>query len=121
MGIIKVPRPPATAFDKARSVSSLLRSHLQHMQKAEFQLPANMQTNVYINAIKTEGEAANYIRKVTERLHAAHGSTLHSGKRPRLGGRGGLELAASTTEPARRKRRGKIKNARKKANQKKRS
>lgn len=72
MAIIKVPQPPKSAFNKQRPVSSLLRSHLEHLQRAEFRLPADMQTNIYINAIRTEGEAADYIGKVTARLHAAH-------------------------------------------------
>jgi hypothetical protein len=72
MALIKVPRPPASAFNKDRPVSSLLRSQLEHLQRAEFRLPANQQTNIYINAIKTEGEAADYMRKVTTAIHKAH-------------------------------------------------
>jgi hypothetical protein len=121
MAIIKIPRPPASAVDKDRPVSSLLRSHLEHMQEAEFRLPAKMQTNVYINAIKTEGEAAEYIRKVTERLHASHGSQLHATKASPARGRGGLELAASAAEPAARKRSGAKKKAGKRTIRKKRS
>jgi len=72
MATIKVPKPPNSAFNKERRVSSLLRAHLEHLQRAEFRLPAELQTNIYINAIKTEGEAAEYIGQVTARLHAAH-------------------------------------------------
>ncbi len=73
MATIRIPQPPKSAFNKGRPVSGLLRSHMEHLQRAEFRLPANMQTNIYINTVKTEGEAADYIRLVTERLHAAHG------------------------------------------------
>ena len=72
MTVIKVPIPPESAFNKQRRVSSLLRTQLEHLQEAEFRLPARDQTNVYINAIKTEGEAAEYIGQVTGRLQAAH-------------------------------------------------
>jgi len=73
MAIIKIKKPPDSAIDKARPISSLLRTQVEHMQEAEFRLPADKQTNIYINAIKTEAEAADYIRKVTERLHESHG------------------------------------------------
>jgi hypothetical protein len=53
-------------------MSSLLRSQLEHLQRAEFRLPANRQTNIYINALETEGEAADYIRKVTTAIHEEH-------------------------------------------------
>jgi len=75
MVTIRVPKPPASAFNKERRVSSLLRAHMEHLQRAEFRLPAELQTNIYINAIKTEGEAADYIGKVTARLHKAHAGT----------------------------------------------
>jgi len=56
-----------------RPVSTLLRNQIQHLQEAEFRLPVKQQTNLYINAIKTEGQAAQYIRRVTQALHQAHG------------------------------------------------
>ena len=72
MTIIRVPQPPRSAVDKNRPVSSLLKTQIKHMQEAELRLPARSQTNTYINAIKTEGEAAEYIRQVTEALHREH-------------------------------------------------
>ena len=74
MAIIKVPTPPQSAMNKERPVSSLLKTQLVHMQEAEFRLPARAQTNVYINSIKTEAQAADYIRRVTEALHEEHGA-----------------------------------------------
>src|SRR5437868_11363600 len=101
MAVIKVPRPPASAFDLDRPVSTLLKNQIRHLQEAEFRLPANMQTNIYINAIKTEGEAADYIRKVTTALHEAHAIGPTMGSRPVLKGAGrgfraaGRDLAAA--------------------------
>ena len=112
MAVIKIPKAPMSAINKDRPVSSLLRMQLEHMQHAEFRLPANMQTNVYINAIKTEGEAADYIRKVTERLHAAHGSQIKTGKTAGTR-RHGLEIAASAAGRSSSKAKGKT--AKKKA------
>ena len=59
MTLIRVPRPPKSAFYKDRPVSSLLKNQIRHLQEAEF------------NLIKTEGEAAEYIRRVTAKLHPA--------------------------------------------------
>ena len=73
MAKIFVPRPPKSAMDRDRPVSTLLKNQILHLQEAEFRLPARVQTNVYVNAIKTEGEAADYIQRVTRALHAAHG------------------------------------------------
>lgn len=94
MTIIKVPKPPQSAMDKDRPVSSLLRSQLEHIQEAEFRLPARQQTNIYINAIQTEGAAAEYIRQVTAAVHEAHGQRVARAK-PRLKGRPGVAIAAA--------------------------
>lgn len=93
MAIIQVPKPPKNAIDKGRRVSGLLQNQLRHLQEAEFRLPAKMQTNIYINAIKTEGEAADYIGKVTKALRAAHGSYEARG----------LEIAAAAAPRKKRK------------------
>jgi hypothetical protein len=97
MTVIKVPRPPKSAFDKNRPVSALLKNQMEHMQTAEFRLPARQQTNIYVNKIKTEGEAAEYIRQVTARLH------------PEGAVSSGLELAAMGEKKSARKKRGKVK------------
>jgi hypothetical protein len=73
MVLIPVPKPPKSAMNPDRPVSKLLRNQVEHLQRAEFRLPLKQQTNIYINAIKTEGEAADYIRRVTEAIHGAHG------------------------------------------------
>src|SRR6185312_6465306 len=59
MTLIHVPRPPKSAFYKDRPVSSLLKNQIRHLQEAEF------------NLIKTEGEAAEYIRRLTAQLQPA--------------------------------------------------
>lgn len=69
MTVIKVPKPPDSAMNPDRPVSSLLKNQIIHLQEAEFRLPAHRQSNIYINDIKTEGEAAEYIRQVTAQLH----------------------------------------------------
>lgn len=69
MAVIKVPKPPQSAFDKNRPVSALLRNQILHLHEVERKFPPSRHSGIYINEIKTEGEAAAYIQKVTARLH----------------------------------------------------
>jgi len=59
-----------------RPVSSLLKTQILHLQEAEFRLPAKYQTNIYIHAIQTEGDAGEYIRQVTKAIHDAHADRI---------------------------------------------
>jgi hypothetical protein len=69
MAVIKVPQPPKSAFNKNRPVSALLKNQILHLHEVERKFPPAQHSGIYINAIKTEGEAAAYIQKVTARLH----------------------------------------------------
>lgn len=73
MVLIRVPRPK-DAYNPDRPVGSLLMTQVEHLREAESKLPLRYRGKIdtYIKAIKTEGEAAAYIRKVTEAIHAAH-------------------------------------------------
>ncbi len=73
MVLIHVPRPK-DAFNPDRPVGSLLKTQVEHLREAESKLPLcyRRKIDTYIKAIKTEGEAAAYIRTVTEAIHAAH-------------------------------------------------
>jgi len=81
MAIIKIPAPPKSSMNRDRPVSGLLKSQILHLQEAEFRLPAKYQTNIYIHSIRTEGDAGEYIREVTQAIHAAHASRLRVAKR----------------------------------------
>jgi hypothetical protein len=48
-------------------------------------LPLRYRSSIYTHAIRTEGEAAEYIREVTEAIHKAHADAAV--KRERLAGR----------------------------------
>ena len=82
MALIHVPRPPKSAMNPQRPINALLQAQMQHLQDAELKLPARLQTNIYVNAIKTEGEAAEYIRRVTEAIHQAHDTAAAKRGRP---------------------------------------
>jgi len=72
MTLVHVPRPPKDAMNPNRPISSLLKMQVEHLYHAEKRLPVGRQSGIYVNAIKTEGEAAAYIRAVTEAIHHAH-------------------------------------------------
>jgi hypothetical protein len=72
MDIIPVPKPSKKAMQPDRPVSALLLAQIQHLQHAERRLPLRYRTEIYTHAIRTEREAARYIREVTEAIHQAH-------------------------------------------------
>jgi hypothetical protein len=72
MTLIHVPRPAKSALDPNRPVNALLKTQVEHLNEAEKRLPLRYHTDTYVNAIKTEGEAAHYIGQVTEAIHKAH-------------------------------------------------
>jgi ArsR family metal-binding transcriptional regulator len=103
MVLIPVPRPPRSAIDPNRPVNSLLKTQIMHLHNAERILPARYHTDVYINAIKTEGEASDYIRAVTEAIHAAHAEAAATRRRRIPKRKGVIEIAAVADERAEQK------------------
>ena len=57
-------------MDPDRPANALLLAQVSHLQHAERRLPLRYRSEIYTHAIKTEGEAARYIREVTERNQA---------------------------------------------------
>ncbi len=101
MALIHVPRPQ-NAYNPDRPVNALLKAQMLHLHDAELKLPVAQQANIYINAIKTEGEAANYIRQVTEAIHGAHENAAANRSRPMVTRRRGIDIAAVADDrPAR--------------------
>jgi hypothetical protein len=103
MTIIQVPRPPKSAFDPDRPVSSLLKAQMEYLHEAEKRLPSRYHSEIYVNAVKTEGEAAKYIRHVTEAIHAAHLDAAFARMRVIPKRKPVIEIAAVADEPAERK------------------
>ena len=67
---VRVPQPPASAFNKNRPIGCLLQAQLQHIHHAESaRLPKAQRVKVKIEDIRTEAEAASYIAAVTKILH----------------------------------------------------
>jgi len=104
MPMIHVPKPPKSAFDPKRPVSALLKSQIDYLQHAERRLPLRYRSEIYVNAIKTEGEAANYIRQVTQAIHDAHSDAATARTRVAPKRKRGIEIAAVADERAERDR-----------------
>ena len=104
MTLIHVPRPdPKRAMDPNRPVSNLLKAQILHLHDAERNLPLRYRSDAYINAIKTEGEAAEYIRRVTEAIHEAHEAVAAKRARPAVKRKRALEIAAAAEERPRKR------------------
>ena len=107
MTLIHVPRPPKTAMDLNRPISSLVKAQIEHLQEAEKRLPLRHRSEIYTNAIKTESEAAAYVRAVTEAIHKAHGEAAarRAGRVPKE--KRATEIAAvAEKRPSRKRTRG---------------
>ena len=102
MTLIRVPKPPKSAYDPGRPASSLLKSQAEHLREAESKLPLRYRSEVYVKAIKTEEEAARYIRDVTQAIHEAHEHAERARRAPKR--KRVLEIAASADERSKPKR-----------------
>lgn len=73
--IVPIPKPSRNAYNPDRPLSrnTLVQAQVKHFEEADRNLPPELQTGVDINSITTEGQAASYIRKVTEAIHKSGG------------------------------------------------
>jgi hypothetical protein len=101
---IIVPRPKSVR-DPNRPVSSLLLAQVKHLREAEQGLPAKYQSGIFSHAIQTEGEAARYVRAVTEGIHAAHDDAVAQRVRKAPKWKRVIEIAAVADEAAERRTR----------------
>ena len=62
MALIRVPKPPRSAYDPDRPVSSLLKSQIDHLREAESKLPLRYRSEQYVKAVRTEGDDVNLPR-----------------------------------------------------------
>jgi hypothetical protein len=73
--IIHIPRPEKTAYnpDRPLSKNTLIKHQVQHFAEADRNLPPEFQTGIDIATITTEGQAAQYIGRVTKAIHDSGG------------------------------------------------
>jgi hypothetical protein len=77
--VVDLPRTDATAYNPNRPISGLIESQIRRLHEPERRLPRRHHTGVDVGMIKTEGEAAAYIARVTAAIHAHARATA---KRP---------------------------------------
>ena len=118
MAIIQVPKPPKSAWDPDRPLSTLVKSQVEHLYEAERKLPHKYKSQIYINAIQTEGEAARYIQKVTEAIQKAHQDAAAGRVKAAPKRRSTIAIAAVADEPRSAKGATKTKTAKSKATKK---
>lgn len=69
--VIRVPKTSAKSFDPNRLLvrNQLLYMQVQHFHALEDEMPPEQRTGIARESIQTEGQAAEYIRQITARLH----------------------------------------------------
>jgi hypothetical protein len=72
MAVIKIPRTPPEAYNPNRPVSALLKMQVFHLREAEKLFPPKHRSDIYINGIKTEAAASEYIGYVTAKIRQLH-------------------------------------------------
>lgn len=65
----KVPKPPKSAYNHGRFISSLIEHQIKHFHEVEKSLARPGEQLTEISKIKTELDASKYLKKMTARLH----------------------------------------------------
>ena len=78
--VVNVPKPNPKSFNKHRPLeqNTLIKNQVLHFREIEKTLPPEQQSGMNFDDIKTEGQAAEYIAKLTKFLH---GKPLTAGGR----------------------------------------
>jgi hypothetical protein len=80
--IVRVPKPALGSFNSKRPLAgnALLKNQVAHFREVEKALSPEQQSGIDSAAIATEGEAGDYIRKITAVLHPAGARVQKAGK-----------------------------------------
>jgi hypothetical protein len=71
--IVKIPRPHPKRFDPDRPITDLVRNQLLHLSLVQRHLDKKHHHPADVYAIKTDAQAAEFIRHVTSKLHSLKG------------------------------------------------
>lgn len=84
--IVRIPRTPSSAFDQHREVSDLVRNQVRHAH-LEMQNWWKSRGGVAPDQIRTEQQAADYLKMVTHILHpeGTRSVRLPAGRKPKSG------------------------------------
>src|SRR5205807_8788948 len=99
--VVKVVRPHAKRFEPDRPITDLVRNQLMHLSLAQRHLPKQHHHPADVYSIKTDAQAAEFIRHVTAKLHSLKGKAA----KPKQKTKPRKSKPAKTS--ARRKRKGK--------------
>ena len=68
---VRVPKPAKSSYNAKRDLkrNALLVNQVETFHKLEEDLPARQRSGLALEDIKTEGQAADFIKQVTLRLH----------------------------------------------------
>ncbi len=75
MAIVYFDRPKGKR-DPNRDANALLLAQVQHLREAEKGLPPEYHSGIFSQAIRTEGEVAEYVKLVTDAIHRAHADAV---------------------------------------------
>jgi hypothetical protein len=67
--VIQVPKPHPKAYNPDRPITDLVRNQILHMSVAELHLEKRHRTGTDVHSIRTEREASEYIRHLTDKMH----------------------------------------------------
>ena len=69
--VIKIPRPKPSSYNPNRPLvkNTLLLHQVKHFLEAEKKLPPEQRTGKRLEDILTEGDAAEYVSKITAIFH----------------------------------------------------
>lgn len=75
VNVIHVPKPDRRAYNPNRPLERnlLIKAQVEHFAEADRQLPPEHRTGIDPNTIRTEGQASQYIKKVTLAIHKSGG------------------------------------------------
>jgi hypothetical protein len=73
--VIKLEKPNRAAYNPDRPLekNGLIQAQFEHFQHVEEKLPAELRTGLDVASIKTEGQAADYIGRVTQAIRESGG------------------------------------------------
>jgi hypothetical protein len=89
MRIIDVPEVEKEAYNPGRPISGLIQMQLIHLSTAEQTLPPKQRTGINISTLHSEGQAAEYIQKITAMLHEV-GKAKKKATKKKSGGKSGM-------------------------------
>ena len=68
---VRVPKPSPKSFRQDRPISknSLIQNQVEHMHQLELDLVSQLNSGIRFEDVRTEGDAAEYIRRITNIFH----------------------------------------------------